>query len=90
MLNNEFTLLQASHFADRVWSAAGANPEKQVSAMYRIAFSREPSPSEMRNNLAFLEKQKNTAKVTGEPAMRSALGDLAHVVLNLNEFVYIN
>ena len=92
LLNNEFTLLQANYFADRVWKAAGANPEKQIGEMYRIAFSREPSASEMRANLAFLKKQTESAAAkngAGDAAARSALGDLAHVTLNLNEFVYI-
>jgi hypothetical protein len=93
LLNNEFMLLQAKYFADRVWKTAGANPEKQVSEMYRIAFSREPAASEMRQNVAFLQKQAELAAAGnaagGESAARSALGDLAHVTLNLNEFVYI-
>jgi hypothetical protein len=87
LLNNEFTLLQANYFADRVWKVAGANPEKQVSEMYRIAFSREPSSAEMRDNLAFLKQQ--TAAAAGTGAARTALSDLAHVALNLNEFVYL-
>ena len=89
LLNNEFTLLQANYLADRVWKAAGADPQKQVKEMYRIAFSREPAESEMRANLSFLDKQKAAASVSGEAAVHSALGDLAHVVLNLNEFVYV-
>jgi hypothetical protein len=93
LLNNEFMLLQAKYFADRVWKIAGANPEKQVSEMYRIAFSREPTASEMRQDVAFLQKQVEGAAAQnaggGESAARSALGDLAHVTLNLNEFVYI-
>jgi len=90
LLNNEFTLMQAGYFADRVWKAVGVDPEKQVNEMYRIAFSREPAASEMRTNLAFLAKEKAAAQAKGEEAaMRSALGDLAHVVLNLNEFVYV-
>jgi hypothetical protein len=93
LLNNEFTLLQAKYLADRVWKTAGTNPEKQVSEMYRIAFSREPTASEMRQDVAFLQKQAEGAasgNASGaESAARSALNDLAHVALNLNEFVYI-
>jgi len=92
LLNNEFTLKQAGYFADRVWQAAGPNPEKQVTEMYRIAFSRDPNTAEMRQNLAFLKKQTDTAaakNASGDSAARSALTDLAHVTLNLNEFVYI-
>ena len=91
LLNNEFTLKQAGYFADRVWQTAGASPEKEVTEMYRIALSRDPNPSEMRANLAFLKKQTDAAKnASGDSAAaRSALNDLAHVTLNLNEFVYI-
>ncbi len=92
LLNNQFTLMQANFFADRVWKAAGPDPQKQVSEMYRIALSREPTPTEMRDNLAFLKKQTESASAkngSGDSAARSALDDLAHVTLNLNEFVYI-
>jgi hypothetical protein len=46
----------------------------------------------MRQNLAFLKQQTDTAaakNASGDSAARSALNDLAHVTLNLNEFVYI-
>ena len=86
MLNNEFTLIQADHFAKRVLREAGTDPESQVKGMYRIAFSREPAPRELENNVAFLKKQMSPAAASGEQA---ALTDLAHVVLNLNEFVYL-
>jgi len=92
LLNNEFMLIQAGHFADRVLKEAGADAEKEIRTMYRIALSREPTPSEIRNNLSFLEKQRAWAGSKGgtpESAVRSALADLAHVTLNLNEFVYI-
>jgi len=92
LLNNEFTLIQANYFADRVWKAVGASPEKQVQEMYRIAFSREPTAGEMRVNLAFLQKQTEAALArgrAGESAAHTALDDLAHVTLNLNEFVYM-
>lgn len=87
MLNNEFTLMQADRFAKRVLSEAGTDRERQVKTMYRIAFSRDPAPRELANNLAFLKKQ--TGPTAGSGADQAALTDLAHVVLNLNEFVYI-
>jgi hypothetical protein len=94
MLNNEFVLIQANHFADRVWKEAGSDPEKQVKTMYRIAFSREPTQNELKSNMAFIRKQRAQAIARGggageEITERSALADLAHVTLNLNEFVYI-
>jgi hypothetical protein len=93
MLNNEFLLIQAQHFAERVEKQAGKDPREQVKAMYRIALSREPTPREVDTNVAFLNKQRQAAarnaSIDEEQAMRSALTDLAHVTLNLNEFLYI-
>ena len=66
---------------------AGPKPEEQVKTMYRIAFSREPSSRELESNLAFLAKQ--TAAAGADQPAAAALTDLAHVVLNLNEFAYI-
>lgn len=83
MLNNEFMLIQAGHFAQRVFEQTGDTPDEQVKTMYRIALSREPSAKELDSNVAFLKKQRQQ-----ETAL-AALTDLAHVVLNLNEFAYI-
>ena len=61
--------------------------------MYRIALSREPTPREVETNAAFLNKQRQAAARNAgndaEKATLSALTDLAHVTLNLNEFLYI-
>jgi hypothetical protein len=92
MLNNEFMLMQADAFARRVLKEAGSDPAAQVKAMYEIALSREPTRKEIDNNVAFLKKQQEQGKAGGgneETAALSALTDLAHVTLNLNEFVYI-
>jgi hypothetical protein len=92
LLNNEFVLIQARHFAERVVREAGANPAKQVRALYRIALSREPEQKEIDQSLAFLRKQRDyhTARASGSDSALMALTDLAHVMLNANEFVYIN
>ena len=69
------------------------DPREQVKAMYRIALSREPTPREVETNVAFLNKQRQAAapnaSIDDERARLSALTDLAHVTLNLNEFLYI-
>ncbi len=92
-LNNEFTLKQAGYFADRVWQAAGAESRKSKSPRCTaFALSRDPNAAEMRENLTFLKKQTETAaakNASGDSKARSALDDLAHVTLDLNEFVYI-
>ncbi len=91
LLNNEFVLLQARHLAERVLREAGSDPAAQIRVLYRIAFSREPLESEMVQFQAFIRKQRDyhIAQAVSDPLL-AALTDLAHVVLNANEFVYIN
>ncbi|HET8550591.1 MAG TPA: DUF1553 domain-containing protein, partial [Bryobacteraceae bacterium] len=75
LLNDEFVLKQAKLFADRVREAAGADPAKQADLAYEIALSRMPAEEERRVALEFLE--------------RNQLVDFTHVLLNLNEFLYV-
>ncbi len=100
LLNNEFVLMQARYFADRILKEAGSDPTAQIKTMYRIALSREPNKSELTGNLEFLNKEREfqAAKASGsgsggsaqQSADLGALTNLAHVMLNFNEFVYIN
>jgi Protein of unknown function (DUF1553)/Protein of unknown function (DUF1549)/Planctomycete cytochrome C len=83
LFNNEFFLLQARHFADRVAREAGSDPAAQVKLAYRIAFSREPGARELQQGVEFLKKQ---AKASGS----AAFSEFAHVMFNTNEFLYIN
>jgi hypothetical protein len=75
LLNNPFVLRQAQIFADRVRLDVGNDPERQIDLAYRIALTRPPTEAELRVALESLKTQP--------------LVDLTHVLLNLNEFVYI-
>jgi hypothetical protein len=90
MLNNEFVLIHARSLAERVSRDAGGDPVKQVRFLYRIALSREPVQKELEKNLAFIEGQRDYHRARVSDAELEALTDLAHVMLNTNEFVYIN
>ena len=60
--------------------------------MYRIALSRDPNPQRNASQSGIPEKanrRRGREDAAGDSAARSALNDLAHVTLNLNEFVYI-
>ena len=91
MLNNEFFLLQAKHFAGRVAEKAGEDSKARVTAAYEIALSRPPSAKEIDMNLSFLASQKryHEGRNEADPEL-GALVDLCDVVLNLSEFVYLN
>ena len=91
LLNNEFFLLQAKHFADRVAEKAGDDEKARVGAAYEIALSRPPTAKELDMNLSFLASQKRYHEGRDDEAPElAALVDLCDVVLNLSEFIYIN
>jgi hypothetical protein len=75
LMNDEFILRQAQLFANRLEEAASADPRKQVELGYRLALSRSPEAEERKLALEFLAQHK--------------LADFAHVLLNLNEFLYV-
>ena len=79
---------------------AGDGTEKQIQTLYRVALSRAPDQEEFKSALSFVQKQRDyhlkRESASGSEATSSsgvalaALTDLAHVMLNSNEFVYIN
>ena len=75
LLNDEFVLRQSKLFADRVEEAASGDAAKRVDLAYRIALSRPPREDELKLAVEFLQKR--------------SLADFTHVLLNLNEFLYV-
>ena len=84
MLNDAFVLEQASHFAARVAREAGPTPRRQVERAFLIALARRPTPAEMTRCGAFLRRQAVRLSDSG------ALAELCHVLLNSNEFLYLD
>jgi hypothetical protein len=90
LLNNEFVLLQARYLAERVMQEAGSDdPAAQIKTLYRIALSRAPGTTELEGQLRFLREQREFQAKKANAGL-AALTDLSHVMLNANEFVYIN
>jgi hypothetical protein len=75
LMNNEFVARQAQLFADRIRTAAGADPARQIDLAYRLALARPPTPKEM--------------TVARELVDGRSLADFANVMFNLNEFLYM-
>ena len=75
LLNNGFMLTQSRHFAERAQREA-AGLTAQVSRAHQLAFGRTPAPAE-------LEKLTTFAKANGLP-------NLCRVLLNLNEFTFVD
>ena len=83
LLNNEFVVKHAGLLAQRIHREAGENATAQIERGYEIALARKPADEERRLALEFLERETKSAGAD------AALAGLAHVLLNLNEFVYI-
>jgi hypothetical protein len=85
MINGDWTQKRAQAFARRLKEAEPSGEEPRVALAYRLAYSREPSTSELNAATAFLAEQAKRAKTP-----EAAWIDLCHVLLNSNEFLYID
>jgi hypothetical protein len=95
LLNSPLAIRSAEAFAARLIKEVGAEPERQVDLAFSLALSRPPRPDERKALLTLVAEHTAThAKVKQEEGQASseqrALVDLARVLLNLNEFLYID
>ncbi len=75
LLNDRLSLVMAKHFAARV-ERMGDTPEARVTAAFRLALARPPSADERRKLADYAE--------------RYGLANACRVILNLNEFVFVD
>ena len=75
LLNNGFMLTQSRHFAERIQREA-ADLAAQIDRAHQLALGRAPTPAERERLIAF-------AKANGLP-------NLCRVLLNLNEFTFVD
>jgi cytochrome c553 len=90
LLNAPFMIEQADHLARRVKKEVGSDPAKQIDKLYQICLGRAAASIEIERAIKFLN-DPNIRIRPGRPKTDDlgALADLAHVMLNLNEFIYI-
>ena len=79
-MNDEFVEEQAAYLAKR---AAADTLEATVQRMFMFTLGHEPSKERLEQSLAFV-KTRDAASSRDQ-----ALTDLAHVLFNSSEFVYI-
>jgi hypothetical protein len=82
MLNSDFLNQQATALARQIKSSACCDPSGQIEALYEHALSREPSQREIDLALNFLQRWDDHDERT--------VAELCKLILNLNEFVYID
>ena len=92
--NGDFVHRPAAHLADRVLREAGANSQKQITHICRLALCRPPEADELKAMSDWLKKESAETPIQPtskkDDARRLALIQLCRVVLNLNEFAYPN
>ena len=79
MYNGRFVNQEAVHFAARVRKLAGENASTQIDFAFQVAYGRHPTPEEVTRLAGFLKT-----------ASSDPLVGLCRVLLNSNEFVYID
>jgi hypothetical protein len=87
MMNSPFVRQQAERLAERIRTPKDAPLATAIERGYRTAFSRAPTKEEQGRMLAFVEKQRGAG---GAPGESKALVEFCHVLLCLNEFVYVD
>jgi len=76
MLNNKFVVRQSEHLATRVTTAASAELSAQVDQMYEYALGRHPTAKELQAVSTYAE--------------RHGLANACRVLLNSNEFLFVD
>jgi hypothetical protein len=92
LMNDDFVADQAAYFADRVLAEAG-DPALRVDRAFRLALGQLPSAQRRGEASRFLADRQRVYEEASQPrtvATRRALTDLCHVLLNCNEFVYVD
>jgi hypothetical protein len=78
--DSDFVNGEAHHFAERVRQEAGSDQARQIRRAFELAFGRDPAESEESDAHTFLRDTR-----TADP-----LAALCRILLNANEFVYVD
>lgn len=94
LLNNGFVHEMSTALAERVLRETEDDPIQRVNRAWELALGRSPSSSERDAAMKHLETQAtlftDTAATEITPPQTLALTSLCHVLLNTNEFVYVD
>ena len=93
MMNDEFVLQQAEHFADRVTrEASEASPAAWVDQAYQLVLCRTPTEQEKQLCIDLINRHTDRyrqADMGLDAAQQKALAHFCHTMFNTNEFLYV-
>lgn len=91
LFNGEFGKTESRAFAERVVQDAGNDVGKQIARAYQIALCRPPTASQMTTARQFLRRKAQMHVAEKRPdAELASLADFCHVLINTNEFIYLD
>jgi hypothetical protein len=92
LLNDPFVVEQAKVWATRVLAEPGLSPRRRVERMYETAFARPPTEQEADEAIAFLHAQGEALGLGTDERVKDirSWSDLAHVLFNVKEFIFVN
>jgi hypothetical protein len=93
LLNSTFIDEQSAAFAQRLERECGSETSAQIERAYRLALGRKPNEDEMTTLQQFAERQRaawTADDKTKDSAAHRALAAVCKLVLNLNEFAYVD
>ncbi len=91
LLNDPFVIQQAEVWSTKLVPSAEIAPIERVRSMFRTALGRTPRSDEEARFVFALNEVAQLRGVASEDVLKSSLvwQDLAHILFNLQEFVYI-
>jgi hypothetical protein len=89
MMNSQFVRQQAEKLAQRARPSKETSVEAAIDRAYQIALARSPSEDERSRMAAFIEQQSQ-ALGSDPTASDKAFAEFCHVLLCLNEFVFVD
>jgi hypothetical protein len=92
LLNSTFIDEQSAAFAERLQREGGEDASRQIERGYRLALGRKPSEDELAAIRQFVDRQREawTNKKSKNSADQRALAAACKLILNLNEFAYVD
>ena len=96
LINGDWALARAKILAARLerLKPSSVDDQDRVVLAYRMALGRQPEPDEIAEAMEFIDRQANlvphSARQLNTAADRDALVDFCHVLLNSNEFLYVD
>ncbi|MBL8829611.1 MAG: PSD1 domain-containing protein [Planctomycetaceae bacterium] len=92
LMNDEFIDDQARYLARRLLADSRGDVRRAVERALQLTWGKRPSPERIEQAVAFVNERKQAYlvdKISPDDARHRAVTDLAHVLFNSSEFVYV-